>query len=49
MPAPPATAATCRVWLDCTPPIMGADVRLVSAGFRIGFKESWEQALADVA
>jgi 1-aminocyclopropane-1-carboxylate deaminase len=29
--------------------IMGADVRLVQAGFGIGFKESWEQALADVA
>jgi 1-aminocyclopropane-1-carboxylate deaminase len=28
--------------------IMGADVRLVEAGFGIGFKESWEQALADV-
>jgi 1-aminocyclopropane-1-carboxylate deaminase len=28
--------------------IMGADVRLVSAGFGIGFKESWEQALADL-
>jgi 1-aminocyclopropane-1-carboxylate deaminase len=28
--------------------IMGADVRLVKAGFGIGFKESWEQALADV-
>ena len=28
--------------------IMGADVRLVDAGFGIGFKESWEQALADV-
>jgi 1-aminocyclopropane-1-carboxylate deaminase len=28
--------------------IMGADVRLVQAGFAIGFKESWEQALADV-
>jgi 1-aminocyclopropane-1-carboxylate deaminase len=28
--------------------IMGADVRLVSAGFGIGFKESWERALADV-
>src|SRR3954468_1689953 len=28
--------------------IMGADVRLVTAGFGIGFKESWEQALADV-
>ena len=29
--------------------IMGADVRLVQSGFGIGFKESWEQALADVA
>jgi 1-aminocyclopropane-1-carboxylate deaminase len=28
--------------------LMGADVRLVRAGFGIGFKESWEQALADV-
>ena len=28
--------------------IMGADVRLSDAGFGIGFKESWEQALADV-
>jgi 1-aminocyclopropane-1-carboxylate deaminase len=28
--------------------IMGADVRLVKAGFGIGFKESWEQALRDV-
>jgi 1-aminocyclopropane-1-carboxylate deaminase len=28
--------------------IMGADVRLIEAGFGIGFKESWEQALADV-
>src|SRR4029079_18407514 len=28
--------------------IMCADVRLVQAGFGIGFKESWEQALADV-
>ena len=28
--------------------IMGADVRLVRAGFGIGFKDSWEQALADV-
>src|SRR5689334_2738000 len=28
--------------------IMGADVRLVHAGFGIGFKESWEQALDDV-
>jgi 1-aminocyclopropane-1-carboxylate deaminase len=27
---------------------MGADVRLVKAGFGIGFKESWEQALAEV-
>src|SRR4051794_34914671 len=28
--------------------IMGADVRLVRAGFGIGFKESWEGALAEV-
>ena len=28
--------------------IMGADVRLVDAGFGIGFKSSWEQALEDV-
>jgi 1-aminocyclopropane-1-carboxylate deaminase len=28
--------------------LLGADVRLVQAGFGIGFKESWEQALADV-
>ncbi|GAA2279074.1 1-aminocyclopropane-1-carboxylate deaminase [Nonomuraea roseoviolacea subsp. roseoviolacea] len=28
--------------------IMGADVRLVQAGFGIGFKESWQQALDDV-
>ncbi|MEA2674904.1 MAG: 1-aminocyclopropane-carboxylate deaminase [Chloroflexota bacterium] len=28
--------------------LMGADVRLVKAAFGIGFKESWEQALADV-
>jgi 1-aminocyclopropane-1-carboxylate deaminase len=28
--------------------IMGADVRLVKAGFGIGFKESWERALQDV-
>jgi 1-aminocyclopropane-1-carboxylate deaminase len=28
--------------------LMGADVRLVRAGFGIGFKASWEQALADV-
>jgi len=28
--------------------IMGADVRLVNAGFGIEFKESWEQALDDV-
>src|SRR5919112_1922521 len=28
--------------------MMGADVRLVQAGFGIGFKESWEQALSDV-
>ena len=29
--------------------IMGADVRLVQAGFGIGFKESWEQAIHDIA
>jgi 1-aminocyclopropane-1-carboxylate deaminase len=28
--------------------LMGADVRLVDAGFGIGFKESWEQALAEI-
>ncbi|QRP48944.1 1-aminocyclopropane-1-carboxylate deaminase [Amycolatopsis sp. FDAARGOS 1241] len=28
--------------------IMGADVRLVEAGFGIGFKESWENVLAEV-
>ena len=28
--------------------ILGAEVRLVQAEFAIGFKESWEQALADV-
>jgi 1-aminocyclopropane-1-carboxylate deaminase len=28
--------------------LMGADVRLVSAGFGIGFKESWERALAEI-
>jgi 1-aminocyclopropane-1-carboxylate deaminase len=28
--------------------LAGADVRLVKAGFGIGFKESWEQALQDV-
>jgi 1-aminocyclopropane-1-carboxylate deaminase len=28
--------------------LMGADVRLVQAGFDIGFKESWENALAEV-
>jgi len=28
--------------------LMGADVRLVTAEFGIGFKESWEQALRDV-
>src|SRR6476661_8907532 len=28
--------------------IMGADVRLVDAGFGIGFKSSWEEALEDV-
>jgi 1-aminocyclopropane-1-carboxylate deaminase len=28
--------------------LMGADVRLVQAGFGIGFKESWQQALAEI-
>jgi 1-aminocyclopropane-1-carboxylate deaminase len=28
--------------------ILGADVRLVDAGFGIGFKESWERALAEL-
>jgi 1-aminocyclopropane-1-carboxylate deaminase len=28
--------------------LMGADVRLFEAGFGIGFKESWEQTLAEV-
>ena len=28
--------------------LMGADVRLVRAGFGIGFKESWEQAIAEI-
>jgi 1-aminocyclopropane-1-carboxylate deaminase len=28
--------------------VMGADVRLVQAGFGIGFKDSWQQALEDV-
>jgi 1-aminocyclopropane-1-carboxylate deaminase len=28
--------------------LVGADVRLVEAGFDIGFRESWEQALRDV-
>jgi 1-aminocyclopropane-1-carboxylate deaminase len=28
--------------------IMGADVRLIDAGFGIGFKESWEAALAEL-
>ena len=28
--------------------LMGADVRLVKAGFGIGFKESWEHALAEI-
>ena len=28
--------------------IMGADVRLVQSGFGIGFKESWERAIADI-
>ena len=29
--------------------LMGADVRLVQAEFGIGFKESWEKALSDIA
>ncbi|MFB7575450.1 1-aminocyclopropane-1-carboxylate deaminase [Streptomyces sp. NPDC056165] len=29
--------------------VMGADVRLVQAGFGIGFKDSWHQALEDVS
>jgi 1-aminocyclopropane-1-carboxylate deaminase len=29
--------------------ILGADVRLVQADFGIGFKESWEQAIAQIA
>jgi 1-aminocyclopropane-1-carboxylate deaminase len=28
--------------------LMGADVRLVEAGFGVGFKESWEQAVAEI-
>ncbi|QFU91473.1 1-aminocyclopropane-1-carboxylate deaminase [Amycolatopsis sp. YIM 10] len=28
--------------------LMGADVRLVEAGFGIGFKESWERAIAEI-
>lgn len=28
--------------------LLGADVRLVQAGFGIGFKESWEQAIAEI-
>src|ERR1700704_5034940 len=28
--------------------IMGADVQLVQAGFGIGFKDSWEQAIHDI-
>ncbi|MGH2699057.1 MAG: pyridoxal-phosphate dependent enzyme, partial [Actinomycetota bacterium] len=28
--------------------LMGADVRLVKAGFGIGFKESWDAALAEI-
>ncbi|PTM58939.1 1-aminocyclopropane-1-carboxylate deaminase [Desmospora activa] len=28
--------------------LMGADVRLVQSGFGIGFKESWQQALAEI-
>jgi 1-aminocyclopropane-1-carboxylate deaminase len=29
--------------------ILGADVRIVQAGFGIGFKESWERAIAEIA
>jgi 1-aminocyclopropane-1-carboxylate deaminase len=28
--------------------LMGADVRLIKAGFGIGFKESWEQAILEI-
>src|SRR5207247_8955339 len=28
--------------------LMGRDVRLVKAGFGLGFKDSWEQALAEI-
>ena len=47
-------------WVDWTDPvydrvgnillsrILGADIRMVAEGFGIGFKASWEQALADV-
>jgi 1-aminocyclopropane-1-carboxylate deaminase len=47
-------------WVDWSDPVydkvgnilisrlVGADVRLVQAGFDIGFRESWEQALRDV-
>ena len=47
-------------WVDWSDPVydkvgnilisrlVGADVRLVKAGFDIGFRESWEQALRDV-
>ncbi|MFI5937359.1 1-aminocyclopropane-1-carboxylate deaminase [Actinoplanes sp. NPDC051494] len=47
-------------WVDWTDPgydkvgniqlsrLAGADVRLVRAGFGIGFKQSWDQAVADV-
>ncbi len=38
----------CRIGNIQLSRIMGADVRLVKAGFGIGFKESWERALADV-
>jgi 1-aminocyclopropane-1-carboxylate deaminase len=29
--------------------VLGADVRLVRAGFGIGFKESWERAIAEIS
>src|ERR1700710_1839404 len=28
--------------------LMGADVRLIDAGFGVGFKESWEQAVKEI-
>ena len=40
--------STTRSATSCCPASAGADVRLVSAGFGIGFKESWEQALREI-